>query len=231
MKQKTNLIVLGDSNTKGIINKNCKLQISKTNAVELIANHFKFSVTNISYYGQTLSKAYSKRFVDKILASKKPNMRNIVAISLGSNDADYNWIDVGLYPDQPHSSRTKLADFEVYYTSIIEFLQKNDFEIIMCSLLPFVPESYFDMVLTKLSDADSILKLLDGDKHNLVLHQDIFNEKIKEIAQKNNIKLLDLHEIVQNIPNWHRLYCLDGIHLTEKGQEIIANKIIESYKK
>ena len=225
----TNLIILGDSNAKGITNKNSRLSLCQVNAASLIANHFQFPLTNLSYYGQTIAKVCQRGFLSKILAHKMPHKRNLVVINLGSNDADYNWIDVGITGGTQHGPRTSPEDFEKFYTELVLNLKKHGFEVLICSLLPLVSARYFDSTLCNLSPKENILKLLDGDKNNLIIHQDIFNNLVLKIAQELNIPLLDLRNIILSTPNWQDLYSVDGIHLTEEGQELIANKIISSY--
>ena len=227
----TNLIVLGDSNAKGIIHQNSRLILSPTNAINRIACSLDYTVTNLSFFGQTIAKAYKKGFIDKILAKKQQNVRNLVVINLGSNDADYDWSIVGANPKDQHYPRTSVQEFEEYYTKIIKSLQNNGCEVMICSLLPLVAEKYFDNVLTTYVDTQSMLEILEGDKNNLTMHQKIFDDIIYRIAKENNLRLLDLRQIMLNNPSWRDLYCEDGIHLNEKGQEFIANEVLKVYKK
>lgn len=229
MKQTTNLIVLGDSNSKGIINENSKLIISSTNAISLVASKFKFSLTNLSYYGQTLAKFCNKGFIRKVIDNKKPEMRNLVVINLGSNDADYNWTDVGLNKNSSHGPRTLPADFKQYYTDLVNELRENGFEVMACSLLPIVSKQYFDNILNYMSDKKILMKLLDGDKNNLMVRQEIFNDIILDVSQKMSVPVLDLRNMMLRQPRWQKLYCYDGIHLTEKGQKFMAKEVIKAY--
>lgn len=50
---------------------------------------------------------------------------------------------------------------------------------------------------------------------------DMFNEAVKEIAQKNNVIFVDLNREIPKSLN----YFVDGVHYTEKGNESIANSL------
>lgn len=195
----------------------------------LVASKFKFSLTNLSYYGQTLAKFCNKGFIRKVIDNKKPEMRNLVVINLGSNDADYNWTDVGLNKNSSHGPRTLPADFKQYYTDLVNELRENGFEVMACSLLPIVSKQYFDNILNYMSDKKILMKLLDGDKNNLMVRQEIFNDIILDVSQKMSVPVLDLRNMMLRQPRWQKLYCYDGIHLTEKGQKFMAKEVIKAY--
>ncbi len=229
MREATNLILLGDSNSKGIITNNSRLSIAKVTAAGLVANHFKYPLTNLSYFGQTLAKVCGRGFFDKVVAKKQEGGRNLVVINLGSNDADYNWLDVEALGGTNHTPRTLPHEFEASYIDFIRLLRNSGFEVRICTLLPLVSERYFDSTLVNLCSEDKILELLDGNKNNLIHHQEIFNNIIKEISHKEQVPVINLREMVLSTPNWHDLYGEDGIHLTESGQEFMANKVISSF--
>lgn len=230
MNNKINLVILGDSNAKGVIRDiQDKYVVEPNSAVNLITEKMQCETHNISFFGQTLEKAYKKGFVKKVLEYKNPDARNIVVINLGGNDSDYDWSKVSKEPTEIHSSRTNLGNFEKYYREAIHFLRENGFEVYMCTLLPFVPKLYFDTVVSKLGRAHNIMFYLDNDVNNLLSDQITFNEKIIEIAKSEKVKLLDLRTLIQTNKNWKKLYCDDGIHLSTKGHEYLAKKVFETY--
>lgn len=230
MQQKINLVILGDSNAKGVIRDiQDKYVVEPNSAVNIISEQMQCEMHNISFFGQTLEKAYKKGFVEKVLEYKSDTLRNIVAINLGGNDSDYDWSKVSKEPTSRHSSRTNLNNFEKYYRESIHFLRENGFEVYMCTLLPFVPKLYFDTVVSKLGSAHNIMFYLDNDVNNLLTDQITFNEKITQIANDEQVKLLDVRTLIQKNKNWKKLYCDDGIHLSAKGHEYLAKKILDTY--
>lgn len=230
LNKDTNLVILGDSNAKGVVRDiQDKYVVAPNSTVNLVTENIGCETHNISFFGQTLEKAYKKGFVEKVLQYKSDKLRNVVVINLGGNDSDYDWSKVSKEPTQPHSSRTNLANFEKYYRESIHFLRENGFEVYMCTLLPFVPKLYFDTVVSKLGSAHNIMFYLDNDVNNLLTDQIMFNERIVEIAKSENVKLLDLRSLIQKNKNWKKLYCDDGIHLSESGHKYLAKKVIETY--
>ncbi len=230
MNKQTNLVILGDSNAKGVVRDiQDKYVVAPNSTVNLISEKTGWETHNISFFGQTLEKAYKKGFVQKVLQYKSDKLRNIVVINLGGNDSDYDWTKVSKEPTERHSSRTNLDNFEKYYRESIHFLRENGFEVYMCTLLPFVPKLYFDTVVSKLGSAHNIMFYLDNDVNNLLADQINFNERIIEIAKSEKVKLLDLRALIQKNKNWKKLYCDDGIHLSENGHLYLAKKVIETY--
>jgi lysophospholipase L1-like esterase len=49
---------------------------------------------------------------------------------------------------------------------------------------------------------------------------------IKEIAEEENVKLIDVNKLMKKAYN----YTIDGVHLTEKGYEVLAKKIAKEIK-
>lgn len=230
MNNQTNLVILGDSNAKGVVRDiQDKYVVAPNSTVNIISEKVGCETHNISFFGQTLEKAYKKGFVEKVLQYKSDKLRNLVVINLGGNDSDYDWTKVSKEPTQPHSSRTNLDNFDKYYREAIHFLRENGFEVYMCTLLPFVPKLYFDTVVSKLGSAHNILFYLDNDVNNLLSDQIMFNERIIQIAKDEKVKLLDLRSLIQKNKNWKQLYCDDGIHLSERGHAYLAKKILETY--
>ncbi len=230
MNNQTNLIILGDSNAKGVVRDiQDKYVVAENNTVNIISNYFQCETHNISFFGQTLEKAYKKGFVQKVLQYKSDTLRNVVTINLGGNDSDYDWAKVAKEPTKKHESRTNIDNFEKYYRDAIHFLRENGFEVYMCTLLPFVPKLYFDTVVSKLGSPHNIMFYLDNDVNNLLTAQINFNEKIIQIAENEHVRLLDLRTLIQKNKNWKKLYCDDGIHLSEAGHKYLAQKIIETY--
>jgi lysophospholipase L1-like esterase len=141
------------------------------------------------------------RLEDDVI-NKKPD---IVVIWVGVNDVWHkSMYGTGTDPDK----------FEKFYTAIIKKLQNNHAQVILCT-----PAA--------IGEKTDFTNSQDGD-----LNQ--YAQIIRGIAQKNNCKLLDLRKIflAYNLENNKTnqpsgTLTTDGVHLNEKGNELVANEMLK----
>jgi lysophospholipase L1-like esterase len=141
------------------------------------------------------------RMDDDVLA-KKPD---VVFIWIGVNDV---WHKVS------SGTGTDADKFEKFYTAIINKLLDRHIRVILCT--PAV-----------IGEKTDFTNQQDGDLNS-------YSQIIRNLAQKNHCGLVDLREIfhnyeLQNNPgNADRgILTRDRVHLTEKGDQLVADKMLE----
>lgn len=219
--------VLGDSIPKGIFTQNNRLQKVPENAVSLIASHYALDVTNLSCYGQTLSRLIKKGVLEEYLNSINKKDYNVVVISLGGNDADYNWEAVGKAPTKLHLPKTPPKDFEKLLNDTIITLKKKKVKVFLTNIPPIDSKRYFEQVISKQADKDNVLTFLNGDIENIYRHQELYNSIIMQCAVKNGCVLLDVRSKLLGKVNYLDYMSEDGIHPNQTGHKKIAKAIIQ----
>lgn len=219
--------ILGDSIPKGIFTQDNKLQKVHENAVSLIAKHYALEINNLSSYGQTLSRLIKKGILNEYLNSLNKKDFNVAVISLGGNDADYNWGAVSKAPTKLHLPKTPPKDFEKLLNDTILMLKKKKVKVFLTNIPPIDSKRYFLQVISRQADKESVLTFLNGDIENIYRHQELYNSIITQCAIKNNCTLLDVRSKLLGKVNYLDYMSEDGIHPNQTGHKKIAKAIIE----
>ena len=140
------------------------------------------------------------RMEDDVL-SKKPD---IVVIWVGVND---------VWHKSSYGTGTDEDKFEKFYTAIIKKLQAANVQVIVCT-----PAA--------IGEKTDFTNSQDGD-----LNQ--YSQIIRNVAQKNNCKLVDLRKVFLDYNIEHNktnkasgTLTTDGVHLSEKGNGLVAEQML-----
>lgn len=222
-----NLVIFGDSISKGIIYDSGRIKKAKNCAADILAKYFCFdNVKNYSVYGQTLARLTAKGTVDEYLSSVNPLDDNYAAICIGGNDADYDWRTIALAPDVAHPPFTPLDEYARMLDEAVKKLVSAGHKVYLFTLPPVFSSLYFDNVISKIADGDSIMRFLGGDVSNIYRHQELFNYEVIKCAYNNSVKLIDIRSSLLSDRDCCSKYCLDGVHPNELGQNFMADSII-----
>ena len=223
--------IFGDSIPKGIATKNGKIEKLKNNVVSIVIEKLGIDAENISVYGQTLSRLVEKEYVDKYISKLNSNCTNIAIISLGGNDADYDWKTVASSPDVDHLSKTPLDKFELLLENTVKKLKVSGVDVILTTIPPVDSQRYFDNIICKIADGNAVLKFFKGDVQNIYRHQESYNYAIIRVAQKQNCKLFDIRSAFLQDRAFLSKLCEDGIHPNEQGHTVMAEEILKQLEK
>lgn len=148
------------------------------------------------------NKAYDLylRMEDDVLA-KDPNT---VVIWVGVND---------VWHKKTSGTGTDADKFEKFYNAIIKKLQAKNIKVLICTPAAIGERTDFS-------------NELDGDLNK-------YANIIRQIAQKNNVGLIDLrkafldYNLANNPENKDRnILTTDGVHLNEKGNQLVAEQML-----
>ncbi|MDP4263027.1 MAG: GDSL-type esterase/lipase family protein [Bacteroidota bacterium] len=196
-QKKTKVIFFGDSITQaGAGPGGYILRIDSLCRKEGLGDRFEFVGAGVS--GNKIYDLYL-RMEDDVLA-KNPG---IVVIYIGVNDV---WHKVsagtGTDPDK----------FETFYEAILKKLKAKNIKVILCT--PAV-----------IGEKTDFSNRQDGDLN-------YYSNIIRSIAQKNGLPLVDLRKsfLDYNLKNNpenkdHGILTVDGVHLTAKGNQMVADEM------
>ncbi len=194
------VIFFGDSITQAGVGPNGYI----TKATEMLKSSGKDAQYELMGAGIGGNKIYDLylRMEDDVL-TKKPD---VVFIYIGINDVWHKASSgTGTDPDK----------YVKFYEAIIKKLKAQNIRIILCTP-------------TVIGEKTDNSNQQDGDLNH-------YSKLIKDIAQRNNLQLLDLRAIfmdylMENNPenNEKGVLTSDRVHLTEKGNEFLAGKMLEA---
>lgn len=161
----------------------------------------KFQLTGAGIGGNKVYDLYL-RMEEDVLA-KKPNT---VVIWVGVND---------VWHKRTHGTGTDADKFERFYNALIKKFKQQNIHVLICTPAAIGEKTDFS-------------NELDGDLNRYAVI-------IRSIAKNNNCPLIDLrkafldYNLANNPENKDRnILTTDGVHLNEKGNALVAQKMLEA---
>jgi len=217
--QHTSALFLGDSIVKGISMENGRYKVLESSYY----NKFKetvFSKTiNNGKFGLTSEKLLTN--IEKIKNSEP----DIVFISIGANDCNYNWKNISDNPDGVHLPTISKIHFEDNLCSIYDFFVKNNVPTISLNFPPLHAEKFFNFLASKLS-GDRILKWL-GNISRIYYHHESYNNIFETVTRSYGIDLIDIRSRFLMDDNLEDLIGIDGMHPGAAGHDLIYRSITD----
>ncbi len=226
-KDSINILVSGDSISKGVIYDEAKNKyiVLPENYVNTISAKLEGSIKNISRFGSTITRGFSK--LEKYIRKETPD---IVFIEYGGNDCAFNWDEVADSPDANHLPQTDIRIFETSLRETIELLKNIKITPVLMTLPPLNAEKYFEWVSQKNPLTQSnILKWL-GSVPEIYFWQERYSSVITKVAEETHTKFIDVRSAFLQYPDFTKFLCKDGMHPNREGHKLIADKIIDYIK-
>ena len=227
MKESYNLVVFGDSITKGVIYDNEKSRYSniKDCFVNLVGDSVKGTVYNAGRFGSTIMRGISKMYND--VMKKTPD---IVLIEFGGNDCDFDWQDIANNPGTEHKPNTEIFTFRDTLLNMIDTLRKADITPVLMTLPPLDSMRYFKWV-TKGNESfeQNVLRFL-GSEMEIFNWHNLYNETIVEVANKTKTLFVDVKSEFLKYKDYNRFLCIDGIHPNVEGHSLIADVVLHFFR-
>ena len=222
-----NITLIGDSIAKGIATENMRLTRLDTCASILVGEYLGANINNLSVYGQTIGRVEEKKLVEKYIENLDKSKNNKVVFSIGGNDADFDWVEVGKNPSFNHQPKTSHKIFETTLRKMIRMLKNEGVDVWITGLPPVDSYRYFDRVICKIANGENVLDFLDEDISNIQRHQEFYNFLLYKIAVTENCGFLDIRSIFLKDKNFLEKFCSDGVHPNKEGHKMIADEIIK----
>ncbi len=223
-KKRTAICVLGDSVAKGVIYDEIKnrYRFIKDSFVDLFSQNNKLEVTNMAKFGSTVLNG-EKTLEKNIEDIKKCKY---VVLEFGGNDCNYNWKEVSESPEVEHFPAVPPNEFKREYKRMIEKVKGEGCMPILLSLPPIDAKRFFDWVSRDLSK-ENILKFIGGKKEYIYRWHEMYNSIIFDMAQEENVRVLDIRKVFLKYPNYEDFLCADGMHPNEKGHRLISEALLD----
>jgi len=203
MQQKQRIVFFGDSITQA--------GVQPTGYITVLGDMIKqkglqnqYELTGAGIGGNKVYDLYL-RMDDDVLA-KNPTT---VVIWVGVND---------VWHKKTAGTGTDAPKFEQFYNAIIKKLQAKNIKVVLCT-----PAS--------IGEKTDFTNELDGDLNK-------YAAIIRDIAKKNNCELIDLRKVflaynlANNTENKEKgVLTVDGVHLNEKGNQLVAEEMMKTLVK
>ena len=217
------LTVYGDSILKGIILENGRY-ISRSSWLSVLEERLPLTIRNLSRFGSTVEKGY--RTMERDLAQVGCPGR-LVLLEFGGNDCDFDWAKVSAEPDAEHLPHTTADRFVQTYRNMIARLRRAGSLPILASLPPVSSERYLSWICRNGLSRGNILRWL-GSADVIYRFQESYSRITVELAESENIPLVDLRGPFLSPHDADRYLCDDGIHPNAKGQALIRDSLADT---
>ena len=220
--------IWGDSVLRGVVydEETQRYSTIDDNSIALAAEETKLNFLNSSRFGMTAKKA-----CDLLLShlKKKPE-GDIAIIEYGGNDCNFKWEEIAVTPNDEHTPNTPVEVFKGCVQTMITALKKINIRPVLMTLPPLDAGKFFDWVTKSAEAAKNVLAWL-GDVERIYRWQELYSLTILELAQENDVPVIDTRKAFLTSPNFKSLLCRDGMHPNQNGQKVIANAIVEFFSK
>ncbi len=222
MKDIRELHVFGDSIGKGVVwsQEHQRYRISKLGCVRQLSAYAPYPVYNHSVMGATAKQClqdFDPSFIRPGVAC---------AFEFGGNDCDLDWESVSLDPKAHHEPKVPLKVYKDCLTRLVDLTRSRGGLPILVTPLPLNGERYCRWVSRRLDPA-RILEYL-GEPEEMARWQERWAHATLEVALKENVFLVDLRDAMLCTRQFSSLYCPDGIHPNERGQEYLFRALVRS---
>ncbi len=219
----SSICLFGDSISKGVVLDTIRgrYKLLKNSFANLFSSNTGVSVENYSKFGCTVTKG--KELIDNHL-SKISNFVFTV-LEFGGNDCDFDWTAISKFPDQDHSPKTELDEFESSYSEIIDNVISAGSLPVLLTLPPLDAKRYYSWI-SKGRNSENIMNWL-GDVEHIYRWHEMYSLAVARLAAEKRVPMLDIRSTFLKVRNYFSLLCDDGIHPNEKGHQLIFNVIKE----
>lgn len=216
----SSVAVWGDSILKGAVtgySTNRFDVFPEQSSLNIACKNLGLALTNKSVFGNILRK--SRRTLERDM--ERGLSVDLGIIESGGNDCDLDWPPVAAAPDEPHETRTPLADFCAGLKEMIALLRAHRITPLLMTMPPLILDRWFKTITNELDEA-AILHFLKGNKARLYSVHELYSKHIEKIAASCGVQLIDMRLAMLEREDLPDLMCKDGIHPNLEGYAYMA---------
>ena len=213
------LNVWGDSIAKGVVFDEARgrYAICRDTCLLKLSREAGVPVENYSVMGQTSDAGLERMRVGGLAPGR------VAVIEYGGNDCDLDWRAVSEHPERMQYGKVPLERFVQNLTEMVRRAREADMLPVLVTPPPLVAQRYFDWVRRGLN-GENILKYL-GDVDHIYRWQENYADHVRALAEKLNVRLIDIRSRMLEGGRLEELMCLDGIHPNAQGHELIYRTV------
>lgn len=223
-----NVVVLGDSISRGIVLKGERYSILNNGFIDRCAESLRLDVQNYSKMGCTIAKG------EQILEQHKEDVAqaDITVLEYGGNDSDFFWKEIAGNPTAVHYPKTDLNRFHDTYTKLIQRVRNLGSKPVLFSLPLMDGQRFFDFTTHRMSPSErnNILSWLGGQIGRIRNYHDMYNLEVFHIAREQGVPVVDITTPFLDNQDYTRFLCADGIHPSEEGHSLMAHCVINYWQ-
>ena len=176
----------------------------------------KVQIRNKAHFGYTADRGYAVLQKDK----DKGFECRFALVEFGGNDCNFDWQAISEAPEAEHGPKVPLGQFVETMDKMTDTLLAAGVEPILMTLPPLDAERYFDCIGRTVERMDNVLKWL-GDKQVIYRFQEMYSAAIQKLAMRKGLEIVDIRSYFLDKRDYRDFIARDGIHLTEKGYDLI----------
>ena len=221
------ILCFGDSLTRGVSFINGRLKILKNNYPKILQELLKKSSKGEEDI-QVINKGVFNDNSDLLIARLEGDVieerPDYVIIEIGGNDCDFAWSEVAKKPNDKHDAKVPLDRYISNLKSILIKVKGEGITPILSTLPPLDPVRYYNRITDNFSpQVSNWICKVGGIEH---WHSN-YNRAIKIVAEELDVLVIDVRHAIKCAGDFKELISDDGIHLTEKGYEVLATEIFQ----
>lgn len=222
------LVALGDSITKGVIYDGERYSILPSGFVSQCAEDMHINIENYGRMGCTITRGtqIAEQHADAIAQS------DATLVEFGGNDSDFCWTDIASAPADNHYPMTELPLFRQLYRDLIARIRQLGSKPILMTLPLIDYKRFYAFVTRNMGDQDqrNVLSWLGGQEERIRNYHDMYSLAVYQIGYQERVPVLDITSPFLNNRDYLPYLCVDGIHPSQQGHDLIAASVEKQLK-
>lgn len=214
------LVALGDSITKGVIYDGENYKILPSGFINQCAENLDVNIDNYGRMGCTISRGaqIAEQHAEAIAAS------DVTLVEFGGNDSDFCWTDIASAPDDTHYPMTELPTFRQKYRDLIARIRQLGSSPVLLTLPLIDYKRFYKFVTRNMGEHDTsnVLTWLGGHEEHIRNYHDMYSLAVYQIGYQERVPVLDITSPFLNNRDYLPYLCVDGIHPSQAGHNLIA---------
>ena len=212
--------VWGDSIAKGVVFDDARgryLPLRERSGFARAAEALHLTMENHARFGMTSQKG--RLALENGIAAAEPE--NLVLLSFGGNDVDYDWAAIAETPKERHDPHVLPEQFAENMAQMVREAREAGLIPVLMTLPPIDSRRYFAWVTRGLEKGENVLKWL-GDVERIARTHAGYSALLSEVARTLNAHLVDVRGAFARAGDGLRRLCVDGIHPNAEGHALIG---------